>query len=227
MRDIFYTIVILLNTLVSIGQQLPQQMLTTKDGFLKKESVLSFPFAQEKGGESETTYSFQSNTPGYFVHFKASVLVGKNEVDKSYNASFQLSNGFQFPNGISLGVGSGIEELGVPIIPLYIDLKLNLFDARIAPFLFLRTGYGFALPANPEEYYNGSQAEPPIGGFLFNGGLGVIMFSLPKVAITAGVGYRYQKVTVERYHYNWGGNYTREIITTFKRLELQFGFVFR
>lgn len=153
-------------------------------------------------------------------------MAGKNESGDAYNASFQLSNGMQFDNGFSLGVGSGIEELGAPVIPLYVDIKYNYLPGRISPFLFLRAGYGFALQVEPDDYYENNNLNPPYGGFMFNGGIGMAMFSFQRTAITVGLGYRYQKVTIPLYNY-WWSSYSREVETKFNRIEILFGFIFR
>lgn len=177
-----------------------------------------------------TSEYLKSRSTGYFIHFSSSVLTGNNDWGNVYNLSFHLTNGYQIANGVRLGAGTGIEQLEVPLIPVYADFNFHFLNSRVSPFLYLKSGYSFALMPNEETYYSGYYYNPisnSKGGLLFNVGAGVAMYTWQKAAITMGVGYRYQKVTVYRRNDWWGGAYTREFVTNFNRLELQLGFVFR
>ncbi len=224
-------------TLVGIGQQRPTNLPATKDDSLGLGVILSSNLTNHlsdvtvgnsfsQSNEHFEFNQFGSRTPGYYVHFKVSVLAGKNESGDAYNASFQLSNGMQFADGFSLGVGLGIEELGAPVIPLYADIKYNYLPGRVSPFLFVRAGYGFALQVEADDYYDSNNLNSPVGGFMFNGGIGMALFSFQRTAITVGLGYRYQKVTIPVYNY-WWSSYSREVETKFNRIEILFGFIFR
>ena len=188
---------------------------------IKKPDVLAIkPF--------ENTVQTLSKTKGYFIHFTASVLAGENDLGNAYDMSFHLSNGYQLTNGLRLGIGSGIERLGIPVIPLYADIHYHPLNSRISPFVYLKSGYGLALLDN--ETQNNYYYEPITdskGGFLFNTGVGIAMYTWQKAAVTVGIGYRFQKVTTFRRNDWWGGSSTTEYETTFQRIELQLGFVFR
>jgi len=177
------------------------------------------------------TYPVKKNlkTEGYYIRFSTGILSGKNENGNQSSFSFHLANGYQFKNGIGIGVGTGIEELGVVIIPLYADLNYTPLNSRISPYAWLKTGYGFAASEEPVYYdYYGSAGSKSEGGFLFNTGAGISMFTWSRTAINIGIGYRYQKVTISRDQYWWGsGTTVRESVTHFNRLELQLGFIFR
>lgn len=165
---------------------------------------------------------------GYYIRFSTGILAGKNEYSNQSTLSFHLANGYQFNNGVGIGIGSGMEELGVVIVPLYADLNYTPLNSRISPFAWLKTGYGFATtdPAVSYEFYGSSDTKSK-GGFLFNTGAGISLYTWPRTAINIGIGYRYQKVTISRDQYWWGGTSVRETITHFNRLELQLGFIFR
>ncbi|HBI81072.1 MAG TPA: hypothetical protein DDY04_03765 [Bacteroidales bacterium] len=167
-----------------------------------------------------------SRDKGYYIHFTTNVLAGRNDWGNVYSISFQLSNGYQFKNGVSLGLGLGIENFIVPIIPLNFDIKFYPMSRRVAPFLYARSGYGFALRKNEEELYNNGYAKNPKGSPMFNCGVGISMFVWDRAAISVGLGYRYQKVT-EYFQYYWWESHVREVITEFNRIEFQVGFIFR
>jgi hypothetical protein len=166
-------------------------------------------------------------TSGYFVRFSPGFLYGKNESGNQSSLSFHLSNGYQFKNGIAIGIGSGMEELGVVLVPLYADLRYTPLSSALSPYAWLKTGYGFATSdqAEPDmDYsYTGSKYE---GGLLFSTGAGISMFTWKRTAVNIGVGYRYQKVTYSQDLYWWGGSSVRETVTHYNRLEFHLGFVF-
>lgn len=166
-------------------------------------------------------------TNGYYVRLSTGLLSGKNESGNQSSLSFHLSNGYQFNNGIAIGIGSGMEELGVALVPLYADLRFTPLSSGISPYGWLKTGYGFAITDQAVAYMNDASAEKNSeGGFLFNTGVGISMFTWKRTAINVGIGYRYQKVTLNQDSYWWRGSSVRQTVTQFYRLEFHMGFVF-
>lgn len=166
-------------------------------------------------------------TSGYYVRFSTGFLSGRNEQGNQASLSFHLSNGYQFRNGLAVGIGSGMEELGVVLVPLYADLRYTPLNSGISPYAWLKTGHGFALSDQAVTYadyaLNKSKNE---GGFLFNAGVGISMFTWNRTAVNVGIGYRYQKVTLNEDLYWWGGGSVRETVIQYYRLEFHLGFVF-
>ncbi|MFZ2287314.1 MAG: hypothetical protein WAV93_10045 [Bacteroidales bacterium] len=166
-------------------------------------------------------------TSGYYVRFSTGFLSGKNESGNQSSLSFHLSNGYQFKNGIAVGIGSGMEEMGVVLVPLYADLRFTPLNSGLSPYIWLKAGHAFAITdqadpylddASPDNYYD--------GGFLFNSGVGISMFTWRRTAINVGMGYRYQKVTLNENLRWWGGSSVRQTVTQYYRLEVHLGFVF-
>lgn len=166
-------------------------------------------------------------TSGYYARFSAGFLSGKDDSGNQSSLSFHLSNGYQFKNGIALGIGSGMEELGVVLVPLYADFRYTLLNTGISPYIWLKTGHGFALSDQDVTYYDYALTEGKSeGGFLFNSGIGISMFTWKRTALNVGLGYRYQKVTLYEDLRWWGGNSVRQTETQYYRLEFHLGFVF-
>jgi hypothetical protein len=166
-------------------------------------------------------------TAGYFIQLSASILKGKNDLGNITSHSFHLSNGFQFKNGLGVGIGSGLEEMEITIIPLYADVRYYPVKTRISPYAVLKTGYGFAASDKDLErdfYYTPVDSK---GGFLFNAVAGISLYTWQRLGVNIGVGYRYQKITISQEQYWWGGPSTKETVTHFNRFELQLGFTFR
>jgi len=175
------------------------------------------------------TYPVKVNqkTKGYFIQLSASILTGKDELAYRTSNSFHLSNGYQFKNGLGVGIGSGLEEMEVTIIPLYADIRYYPLKTRISPYAWLKTGYGFATSdkdSGRDFYYVPADTK---GGFLFNAGAGIALFTWQRTAVNIGIGYRFQKITTSQEQYWWGQPSTKEIVTHFNRIELQLGFTFR
>ncbi len=168
-------------------------------------------------------------TSGYYARLSLGFLSGNNESGHQSSLSFNLSNGYQFRNGFAVGIGSGMEELGVVLVPLYVDLRFTPFNSELSPYLWMKTGYGFAITDDTSsQMYDSSANNKGEGGFLFNTGAGISLFTWKRTAVNVGLGYRYQKVTLkqDQYIYWWGGSTLRETVTQYYRLEFHLGFVF-
>ncbi len=170
-----------------------------------------------------------SKSKGYFMNFSSSLLAGKNDVESVYTISFHLSNGYQLSNGLSLGFGVGVEQMGAPLLPIYAEFTFHPWNKQPSPFVYLKSGYGFAFGREEEQIYYYDFAPYSSteykGGFMFNAGIGLISFTWLRSAVTVGIGYRFQRIS-EAHPYGWSGG-TREVITNFNRVELKFGFLFR
>ena len=164
---------------------------------------------------------------GYWIKVSASALTGRNDEGNVGNMSFHFSNGYRFRNGISAGIGTGLEVLDVAVMPIYADLRYNFLKTRLSPFAWLKSGWSFAFgKLDDGQYYYYGYFPWAKGGFMFNAGAGLELASWRRGAVNIGVGYRYQKIAYKQ-DYQWGEESTNEIITRFNRIEVQLGFIFR
>ncbi len=166
-------------------------------------------------------------TSGYYIRLSAGVLSGKNENSNLNSLSFNLSNGYQLANGLAIGIGTGREEMDVVLVPLYADIRYTPLNSRISPYFWIKAGHGFAVSDQEGTYYAYDQANSKTeGGFLFNTGAGISMFTWKKTAINIGFGYRYQKIMLSQDLHWWGGGSVLQTMTDINRLEFHLGFVF-
>jgi hypothetical protein len=220
------------NVVLNDGSRISGTIIADSAGFLdiKVTTPQIIRIGKSQVSSLETlAYPVKRNlkTEGYYIRFSTGILSGKNENGNQGSLSFHLSNGYLFKNGVAIGIGSGIEELGVVLIPLYADLRYTPLNTGISPYAWLNAGYGFAT-SDQAVYYDiyatsGSKSK---GGLLFNTGAGISLFTWQRTAINIGIGYRYQKVTISSDQYWWGGTSVRESVTHFNRLELHLGFIF-
>ena len=168
-----------------------------------------------------------SHGGGYYIRFGLSMLIGKSRESETNMLSISLSNGYKFRSGLMLGIGTGIEEMTMPLLPVYSELNYHPFPSHVSPIVFLKSGYAFSLVGNDEtsNWYGYSRESK--GGFLLNAGAGVLLQTWEKVGINISLGYRFQQVSITENN-NWTRySYATEFVTRFNRLELQLSLVFR
>ncbi len=168
-----------------------------------------------------------SDKHGYYLRLSASYLAGHNSSGNDGNTSIQILNAYQFRNGLSVGIGTGIEKLDVLILPAYADIRFHPLKSRVSPFAWLSSGYGFPCSNRDDEnnypYYSYGETK---GGIMFSAGSGIAIYSWERCAATMAIGYRYQRIKSEINNI-WSGESSRELLTDFNRIELQFGIIFR
>jgi len=214
------------------GSWLTGTILVDSSDYLKVRITSPQVITLKKSDVSLTTPAQSIEKPvadrhGYSIKLSASVLTGRNSEGNTRSMSFHLSNGYRFRNGISVGFGTGLEELDVALLPVYTDLRYYPFKSRLSPFVWAKGGWSFLFGDQDGEqyYYYGTYPEAK-GGIMFNAGTGIELASWRRNAVNIGIGYRYQKITFRRVN-NWGEITTNERDTYFNRIEVQFGFIFR
>ena len=163
---------------------------------------------------------------GYSIRFSASSLTGRNDEKRTGSMSFHFSNAYTFRNGLSIGFGTGYEDLDVTVMPVYADLRYHPLKTRISPFAWIKSGWSFSFGELEDGRYYYYTVPKSKGGLMFNAGAGMELASWRRNAVNIGVGYRYQKITY-KHEQNGTRQAMNEIITHLNRLEVQFGFVFR
>ncbi len=214
------------------GSVITGTIVADSDDFLKikikrpQVITLSKAHIYSTGTTRRSAYYF-GETKGYSIRLSASLLAGSDESGNKASPSIQLSNGYQFKNGFGAGFGTGIEKLDVLVMPVFGELKYQPFKTRLSPFLWLKSGYGFPLSDRDGNvyYYYGNYTESK-GGMMFGAGAGVALYSWNRIAVNIGIGYRYQRIIFEQKN-TWNHEIQNELVTSFERIEVQFGFIFR
>ncbi len=163
---------------------------------------------------------------GYYIQLSESILAGRNGNKSVGTMSFHLSNGYQFSNGLSAGIGTGVEKLDILVMPVYADLRFRASETRVSPFVWVKGGYGIPLSDRSGENYYYDYYPDPKGGMMFGTGFGIALYTWRSNAVSVGVGYRYQTIGFRQRNI-WNGESQTELITYYNRIEVQFGFIFR
>jgi hypothetical protein len=214
------------------GSRITGTILVDSSDYLKLRITSPQVITLKKSEVSLTTPSQNIEKPvadrhGYSIRISASVLAGRNSKGNTGSMSFHLSNGYRFRNGMSVGLGAGYEELDMVLLPVYADLRYHPLKTRLSPFVWIKGGYAFSVgdPDSEQYYFYGSYPESK-GGFMFNAGTGIALYSWQRNAVNIGIGYRYQKISFRQVNI-WSEGTNNELVTYFNRIELQFGFIFR
>ena len=75
---------------------------------------------------------------GYFNITDVGLLAGRDSYQNRYSFSSLIINGYQFKNRLSLGLGTGIEFMDIPLAPAFIDIRHTIFKGKLSPFVAVR-----------------------------------------------------------------------------------------
>lgn len=166
---------------------------------------------------------------GFNIKFSAGLLGGNSETGRVNSFIFHAATGYQFRNGLSAGAGTGFEDVNATLIPVYADVRYHPLKTRVSPFGWVKLGY--AIPVSDYRAdiinYQGFVPGKTYGGLLFSTGVGIALWSWRGNAVTIGAGYRTQRIRIIQepsYRYDIR---VREVISDFRRFEVQFGLIFR
>ena len=146
-------------------------------------------------------------------------LAGSPQNEQTAPLSLQMINGWRNSLGIFTGLGIGVEFLNTNYLPLFFDLRYDLFGTDVVPYLVARGGYGVPLRSDREEY---DIAYSYFGGPLIGAGFGLKIKSRNHFAWDVGIMYRYQKTGYQEV-YDWN-NQEYTYTDVYNRIEIRLGF---
>lgn len=173
---------------------------------------------------------------GLFTSISLSILSGKGNDSSNDGVNIKVINAYQTINGLSYGLGVGIENLGPTLMPLFADIQYFPFNTKLSPYLSVRTGYSFSLghtdiTRSVPYYYGSPTSSDTKGGVMLSASVGLASFVFKKSALTVSIGYHYQHAVTNETYIVWGATQNqkvyRELSHNFNRMEVQFGFLFK
>jgi hypothetical protein len=106
----------------------------------------------------------------------------------------QTVNGYQFNRYFSAGVGIGMKGYSeLFLVPLFLDLRATLIDAKVSPFIAGEIGNSFTR----FEVWNVSTGYDDKGGFMGTIAAGVKFFPAPQMGLNFSVGFNYQELRIQ------------------------------
>ena len=172
--------------------------------------------------------SFQGRrTDGLGMSLEAGLLLGAQNSDYDAPFSFSFLGTYTIKTKNILGIGSGVEFLGVPFVPLFMEYKYIVKDSKASPFFFARAGRLIHLADNNSDYDPYAYEKHDYrGGFSATLGTG-ISWAKEDVEPYLSFAYRYCRTSNKQNTYNNGSyDYDFKYENNYNRLEVKFGFRF-
>ncbi len=153
---------------------------------------------------------------GYVNQTGIEILTGRENT----SVRFQMVHGYQFHPVFSVGIGTGFSTYNDPLsmIPVFLDLRLKLFEANTSPLIFLKTGYNISVHHDervPVDNHN--------GGVMVNPGIGIQIDTTAGLGLYFHAGYNIDEASFEQ---NIGGGQTLITDLSYKRIHFGMGLSF-
>lgn len=160
---------------------------------------------------------------GFGFGLETGFLAGPQNTDYDAPFSFNIYASYIIKTKSIISAGTGVEFIGVPFMPVYIEYKHLLSNKMTAPFLFARGGAmlhtGSDEIENENYYYNRKNFK---GGFTMTAGTGV-NFNIGDAEPYLSFAYRHAATSYQQRNYN---NNDDTFKNNYNRLEVKFGFRF-
>jgi hypothetical protein len=198
-----------------------QYKIRTPDG-----SIFVFSAAEVEKFVNESPVYDGRKKRGLGFALEAGLLIGSQSSDYKAPFSFNIAGNVTSNVRSIFGIGSGVEYLGKPFTPLFLEYKYLFSNKKTTPFIFFRGGKLFNLKGDDQtsDYINpGNNYEKSYtGGATITIGTG-ISWSKEESESYLSFAYRYARTSYSQYDYN-------HLLDTYRndynRLEMKFGFKF-
>ena len=180
---------------------------------MKKFYLLMLAIGCQLLMEAQSTLKFFNNT-----------MVGLLAGSSSSSWQLEAVNGLSYKT-YSAGLGIGVDHYYYKTIPLFVDVRKNIFDRKETPFLYLDLGTNY--PGKKDEVTTW-QTSSYTSGLYYDFGLGYKWTLAKQFSVNASFGYSKKKYGNElEYHY--GGDvraYPEKYEYSFQRFTMKLGFGF-
>ncbi len=172
----------------------------------------------------ETPFFEGRKTEGFTFTVETGLLIGPQSARYTAPFSFNFLAGVTGKTRNIFSIGSGVEFIGRPFTPLYLEYKYILYDRKTSPFIFLRGGAIIPLGGDESsstfEYNYGPKNYNGGASFAFGSG---ISWAKDDYELYLSFAYRYAHTSFEQSEPPRGDvTYNN----TLNRLELKIGLMF-
>lgn len=179
------------------------------------EKITSEPFESRNRRDQEP---FVFGT-GFVNMTSMGFLAGSAHNSQVAPFSLLMVNGYRSSDGFFAGVGMGIEFFSTSYMPLFLDLRYDLFGTDVVPYLMAKGGHGLPLSSDRTEYETSYEYS---GGPLLGVGIGLKIRTRNHFAWDIELLYRYQETSYKEL-YEWN-NQENEYTDIYNRIEIRLGF---
>jgi hypothetical protein len=196
-----------------------QYKIQTTDG-----SIFIFKSSEVEKFAKESPQFEGRKVEGFGFALEAGFLVGAQSTTYVSPFSFNFLASYTAGTKNIISFGSGVEFIGVPFSPLFLEYKYLLNDKKATPFLFARGGGLFRLGSEGENNNVNNQYDKRDfkGGFSCAFGTGV-SWAKDDIEPYLSFAYRFAATSYVQRNYN---NYDATFKNSYNRLEVKFGFRF-
>jgi len=197
-----------------------QYKIVTSDG-----SVFIYPSSEIEKFTNEVRQFNGRKANGYGFALEGGILLGSQGSEYEAPFSFNFLGGYTYNTRNIFSIGSGVEFIGKPFIPLFLEYKYLFTEKRATPFIFMRGGGLMHLGgAESDDYdiYNQYQPYNYKGGLSFGIGTG-IAWAKDEYESYLTFAYRYAHTSYQKNEYMQTASTYENIMN---RLEIKFGFRF-
>jgi len=210
---------IIYGKLVEVSES--QYKIQTSDG-----SIFVYPSAEVEKFVKESTGITERKETGFGAGLEGGFLIGAQNSEYVAPFSFNLLAGFNLDKRNIVGLGSGVEFVGVPYTPLFVEYKFIANDKKTAPFVFIRGGGIFYLGGEDGEsldYYYDKEHQK--GGISYTLGTG-ISWAKEDFEPYLSFAYRYFATSYVQSTYSGSSYHDYTYHDYYHRLEIKFGIRF-
>jgi hypothetical protein len=197
-----------------------QYKIKTADG-----SVFIFPSADVDKFVNETIQYEGRKKKGFGIAMEAGFLIGPQSAEYKTPFSFNLLANYTLDTRNVFGFGSGVEYLGEPFTPLFLEYKYFFSQNKTVPFIYVRGGKMCYLGGESnDDYYTPAydQSRSYSGEGTFTIGTGI--------SWAREYGETYLSFAYRNAHTSYTEtNYNSQTVTyknNYNRLEIKLGFRF-
>lgn len=243
MKKLFTSVILLIFSIIPLSAQKKKDILYLKNGSTINGKLIEANDSQYKiktadGSififSSPEVEKFINEAPlfdgrkksGVGIAIEAGFLVGAQSSEYKSPFSFNIIGNLTMNTRSIFGLGSGVEYLGKPFTPLFLEYKYLFSDRKSTPFIFFRCGKLFHVKGDSESsdlttpQYNYRKSYE--GGPSFTLGTGISWVKEDGETYLS-FAYRYAKTSYSMENYN---NQTETFRNSYNRLEVKFGFKF-
>ncbi len=179
------------------------------------EKITSEPYQWEQKKVRAESLGFEA---GVVNMTSIGFLAGSSLNEQAAPFSLASVTGYRTPSGLFAGIGAGVEFLSRNYVPLFLDLRYDLFGEDVVPYLVVKGGYSLPLDREDQNYDLTSKYS---GGPLLGVGAGLKIRTRHHLAWDLSLLYRYMETSYTE-TYGWN-NQEYEYTDIYNRIEIRLG----
>ncbi len=198
-----------------------QYKIQSSDG-----SIFIYPIADVGKFVNEAPSFTGRKTEGFGIALEIGLMIGSQITHYPAPFSFNILANYTYETRNIFSAGTGVEFLGNPYTPLFLEYKYMLKESRTCPFFFIRGGGILHLGSDDIDSNNSEYDRKNFkGGPSITIGTGI---SWAKEDVEPYLSFAYRHTSTSYVQKTWNNNdyYDATYKDNYNRLEIKYGFKF-